>query len=109
MLYEVITRSDDVVVLDRVIQQRQKINPKFILGKGKLAEIMLSALRSNALLAVATIDRDIAAALHGQTEEGDAEELFLGQPAELNRQAGKEGEDIEVAAVVRHADSYNFV
>ncbi|UCD66936.1 MAG: GTPase HflX, partial [Deltaproteobacteria bacterium] len=45
-----LARSDDVVVLDRVIQQRKKINPKFILGKGKLAEIMLSALRLNANL-----------------------------------------------------------
>ena len=47
-----LARSDDVVVLDRVIQQRQKINPKFILGKGKLAEIMLSALRLNANLLI---------------------------------------------------------
>jgi GTP-binding protein HflX len=45
-----LARSDDVLVLDRVIQQRKKINPKFILGKGKLAEIMLSALRLNANL-----------------------------------------------------------
>ncbi len=45
-----LARSDDVVVLDRVIQQRQKINPKYILGKGKLGEIMLAALRLNANL-----------------------------------------------------------
>ena len=45
-----LARSDDVVVLDTVIQQRKKINPKFILGKGKLGEIMLSALRLNANL-----------------------------------------------------------
>jgi len=45
-----LARSDDVIVLDTVIQQRQKINPKFILGKGKLGEIMLSALRLNANL-----------------------------------------------------------
>ena len=47
-----LARSDDVIVLDRVIQQRKKINPKFILGKGKLAEIMLSALRLNANLLI---------------------------------------------------------
>ncbi len=47
-----LARSDDVMVLDRVIQQRSKINPKFILGKGKLAEIMLSALRLNANLLI---------------------------------------------------------
>ena len=45
-----LARSDDVVVLDTVIQQRKKINSKFILGKGKLGEIMLSALRLNANL-----------------------------------------------------------
>lgn len=45
-----LARSDDIVVLDTVIQQRKKINPKFILGKGKLGEIMLSALRLNANL-----------------------------------------------------------
>jgi len=45
-----LARSDDVIVLDTVIQQRKKINSKFILGKGKLGEIMLSALRLNANL-----------------------------------------------------------
>jgi GTP-binding protein HflX len=45
-----LARSDDVVVLDSIIQQRPKINPKYILGKGKLAEIFLSALRLNANL-----------------------------------------------------------
>jgi len=45
-----LARSDDVIILDTVIQQRKKINPKFILGKGKLGEIMLSALRLNANL-----------------------------------------------------------
>lgn len=44
--------SDDVLVLDTVIQKRQRINPKWILGKGKLAEIMLNALRLNANLLI---------------------------------------------------------
>jgi GTP-binding protein HflX len=47
-----LARSDDVIVLDSVIQKRHKINPKWILGKGKLAEIMLSALRLNANLLI---------------------------------------------------------
>lgn len=47
-----LARSDDVVVLDKVIQRRKKINPKFILGKGKLAEIMFAALRLNANLLI---------------------------------------------------------
>ncbi|MDH5299234.1 MAG: GTPase HflX, partial [Desulfobulbaceae bacterium] len=44
--------SDDVVVLDTVIQRRDRINPKWILGKGKLGELMLDALRMNANLLI---------------------------------------------------------
>ena len=47
-----LARSDDIIVLDTVIQKRKKINRKFILGKGKLGEIMLSALRLNANLLI---------------------------------------------------------
>jgi GTP-binding protein HflX len=47
-----LARSDDVVILDTVIQHRKMINPKFILGKGKLGEIMLTALRLNANLLI---------------------------------------------------------
>jgi GTP-binding protein HflX len=47
-----LARSDDVIILDTVIQHRKTINPKFILGKGKLAEIMLAALRLNANLLI---------------------------------------------------------
>ncbi len=47
-----LAKSDDVMVLDTVIQRRDRINPKFILGKGKLSEIMLSALRLNANLLI---------------------------------------------------------
>jgi GTP-binding protein HflX len=47
---EELARSADVQVLDKVIQRRHKINPKWILGKGKLGEIMLTALRTNANL-----------------------------------------------------------
>jgi len=42
--------SADVVVLETIIQRRHRINPKWILGKGKLGEIMLIALRTNANL-----------------------------------------------------------
>jgi GTP-binding protein HflX len=49
---EELARSDDVMVLDTVIQQRKKINPKFIMGKGKLGEIMFSALQCNANLLI---------------------------------------------------------
>jgi GTP-binding protein HflX len=47
-----LARSDEVIVLDSVIQHRKTINPKFILGKGKLGEIMLAALRLNANLLI---------------------------------------------------------
>lgn len=44
--------SDDVVVLDTVIQRRDRINPKLIMGRGKLGEIMLTALKLNANLLI---------------------------------------------------------
>ncbi|MBI5559474.1 MAG: GTPase HflX [Deltaproteobacteria bacterium] len=47
-----LVRSDDVEVIDTIIQRRDKINPKLILGKGKLAEIMLTALKRNVNLLV---------------------------------------------------------
>ena len=52
-----LVRSADVAVLDTVIQRRHKINAKLILGKGKLSEIMLLALRHNANLLV--FDQDL--------------------------------------------------
>ena len=47
-----LARSADVVVLDTVIQRRKRINPKLILGKGKLGEIMLASLSLNANLLI---------------------------------------------------------
>jgi GTP-binding protein HflX len=47
-----LARSAEVIVLDTVVQRREKINPRFILGKGKLGEIMLTALRLNANLLI---------------------------------------------------------
>ncbi len=47
-----LARSDDVVVLDTIIQQRRRIHPKWIMGKGKLGEIMLRALVLNANLLI---------------------------------------------------------
>ncbi|MFP3983226.1 MAG: GTPase HflX, partial [Desulfurivibrionaceae bacterium] len=47
-----LARSDDIEVLDTVIQRRDKINPKFIMGKGKLSEIMLKSLSLDANLLV---------------------------------------------------------
>ncbi|MEN8256652.1 MAG: GTPase HflX [Thermodesulfobacteriota bacterium] len=47
-----LVRSADVQVEETVIQRRHKINPRLILGKGKLSEIMLLALRHNANLLI---------------------------------------------------------
>jgi len=40
-----LARSAGVQVLDTVIQRRRKMHPRFILGRGKLTEIMLLSLR----------------------------------------------------------------
>jgi GTP-binding protein HflX len=47
-----LARSADVEVLDQVLQRRRKINPRLILGKGKLAEIMILALQLDANLLI---------------------------------------------------------
>ncbi|PID74679.1 MAG: GTPase HflX, partial [Desulfobacterales bacterium] len=47
-----LAKSDNVVVLDTVIQHRRKVNPRLILGKGKLADIMIKALQLNANLLI---------------------------------------------------------
>ncbi|MCX5863540.1 MAG: GTPase HflX [Deltaproteobacteria bacterium] len=47
-----LARSAEVIILDTVVQRREKINPRLILGKGKLGEIMLTALKLNANLLI---------------------------------------------------------
>lgn len=47
-----LARSDNIRVLGAVLQRRKKINPRFILGKGKLAEIMIRALQLDANLLI---------------------------------------------------------
>ena len=47
-----LARSAAVKVLDRVVQRRKSIHPRFILGKGKLMEIMLRSLRFGANLLI---------------------------------------------------------
>jgi len=44
--------SDGIVVLDTVIQRRHKASPHFIIGRGKLSEVMLKALLLNANLLI---------------------------------------------------------
>ena len=47
-----LARSDDVAVLETVLQRRKKINPRFIIGRGRLTEIIIQALRLNANLLI---------------------------------------------------------
>ena len=47
-----LARTADVIVLDTIIQHRKQIHPKYLLGKGKLGEIMLGALRLQANLLI---------------------------------------------------------
>ena len=47
-----LAKSDDVVVLDTVVQRKRKVNPRLILGKGKLADIMIRALQLGANLLI---------------------------------------------------------
>ncbi len=43
-----LARSDEIVVLDSVIQRRPKLDPKYLLGKGKLDELIMQGLRLGA-------------------------------------------------------------
>jgi len=47
-----LSRSDNVSVLATVLQRRRKVNPRLILGKGKLADIMIQALQLDANLLI---------------------------------------------------------
>ncbi len=47
-----LAKSDNITVLDTVLQRRKNVNPRLILGKGKLAEIMILALQKNANLLI---------------------------------------------------------
>lgn len=45
---EELARSADVVVLDRIIQRRSQIDPRTVLGKGKLDELLIRAMQLSA-------------------------------------------------------------
>ncbi len=49
---EELAGSADVVVLDKIIQRRPKIDPKTVLGKGKLEELLIRSMRLGADLIV---------------------------------------------------------
>ena len=47
-----LVRSDNIVILDTVLQRKNRANPRLIIGKGKLAEIMIRALQLDANLLI---------------------------------------------------------
>jgi GTP-binding protein HflX len=57
---EELALSADVVVLDKIIQRRPKIDPKTVLGRGKLEDLLIRAMRLGADLIV--FDAELAPA-----------------------------------------------
>ncbi len=49
---EELARTADLAVIDRMIQRPRQINPRFLVGEGKLREIVISALQQRATLLV---------------------------------------------------------
>ncbi len=49
--------SSDVIVLDTVMQRLKEINPKYLMGEGKLKEIVISAMDKGATLLI--FDQDL--------------------------------------------------
>ncbi len=47
-----LAKSADIIVLDKIIQRKHKINSRSILGQGKLGEILLKSLLKNANLLI---------------------------------------------------------
>lgn len=53
-----LARSSDMVVLDTVVQRLKEVNPRYLLGEGKLREIVINAMDKGATLLV--FDQDLA-------------------------------------------------
>ncbi len=47
-----LARTADVVVLERVIQRPRQLNPRYLMGEGKVKEVVISALQQGATLLV---------------------------------------------------------
>ena len=47
-----LARSAGVTVLDTIIQRRQKIDPRYLMGKGKLSELLIRAMQLSANLLI---------------------------------------------------------
>lgn len=53
-----LARTADLVVIDQVIQRPRKLNPRFLVGEGKLRDIVIRALQQRATLLV--FDQDLS-------------------------------------------------
>lgn len=53
-----LANSSDVLVLDTVIQRPKEINPKYLMGEGKLKEVIINALNKGATLLI--FDQDLS-------------------------------------------------
>ena len=47
-----LARTADVVVLERVMQRTRRINPKYLMGEGKIREVVIEALQQHATLLI---------------------------------------------------------
>jgi len=52
-----LARSSNVVVLDTVLQRPKRINPKYLMGEGKIKELVINALNRGATLLI--FDQDL--------------------------------------------------
>ncbi len=52
-----LARSSNVVVLDTVLQRPKQINPKYLMGEGKLKELIINAMNKGATLLI--FDQDL--------------------------------------------------
>lgn len=53
-----LARTADVLVLDQVIQRPQRLNPKFLMGEGKIKDVVIRALQQRATMLV--FDQDLS-------------------------------------------------
>jgi len=49
---EELARTADLIVLDKIIQRPRRLNPRFLVGEGKLREIVINALQRRATLLI---------------------------------------------------------
>lgn len=47
-----LAKTDNIIVLNTIIQRPKEINPKYLLGKGKIKELIIKALQNDATLLI---------------------------------------------------------